>query len=74
MMSKSNDYYKLANTILAVMIINHLVSAVDALIGAMAYNNELLGKETFWRHVNIEPQCAVDPVNPSFGLAFRMGF
>jgi hypothetical protein len=40
----------------------------------MAYNNELLGKETFWRHVNIEPQCAVDPVNPSFGLAFRMGF
>jgi hypothetical protein len=74
MMSKSNDYYKLANTILAVMIINHLVSAVDALIGAMAYNNELLGKETLWQHVNIEPQCAVNPVNPSFGLAFRMGF
>jgi len=44
MMSKSNDYYKLANTILAVMIINHLVSAVDALIGAMPIINELLAR------------------------------
>ena len=56
------------------MIINHLASAVDALIGAIAYNNELLGRESFWQHVNIEPQCVADPVNPIFGLAFRMGF
>ena len=74
MMSKSNDYYKLANTILALMIINHLASAVDALIGAIAYNNELLGRESIWQHIRIEPQCVADPVNPSFGLAFRMGF
>lgn len=74
MISKSNDYYKLANTILTVMIINHLVSAVDALIGAMSYNNHLLGRESFWQHINIEPKCAIDPVNPSFGMALRMGF
>jgi hypothetical protein len=74
MMSKSNDYYKTANTILAIMIINHIASAVDALIGAMAYNNELLGRESLWQHIKIAPQCVVDPVNPSFGVAFRMGF
>ena len=56
------------------MIINHLASAVDALIGAIAYNNELLGRESLWQHIRIEPQCVADPVNPSFGLAFRMGF
>jgi hypothetical protein len=74
MMSKSNDYYKFANTILALMIINHVVSAVDALIGAYAYNSELLGKETFWQHVKLDPQCSADIVNPSFGLALRVGF
>jgi hypothetical protein len=74
MMSKSNDYYKLANTILALMIINHVASAVDALIGAYAYNNQLLGKETLWQHVKVSPQFAVDLVNPSLGLALKVGF
>jgi Family of unknown function (DUF5683) len=74
MMSKSNDYYKLANTILALMIINHVASAVDALIGAYAYNNQLLGKETLWQHVKVSPQFAMDLVNPSLGLALKVGF
>ena len=74
MMSKSNDYYKLANTILALMIINHVASAIDALFGAYAYNNQLLGRETLWQHVKVSPQFAMDLVNPSLGLALKVGF
>ena len=74
MMSKSNEYYKLANTILTVMIINHLVSAVDALIGAMSYNNDLLGRESFWQHIKIDQQWVDGGLNPCPGLALRVRF
>jgi hypothetical protein len=56
MMSKSNSYYKTAQLILITMIINHVVSAVDALISAKAYNDELINKESVWRHISIEQQ------------------
>jgi hypothetical protein len=55
-MSKSNSYYKTAQNILFSMVINHILSAVDALISAKAYNDELIGKESVWRHVSIEQQ------------------
>ena len=56
MMSKSNSYYKTAQLILITMIINHVISAIDALISAKAFNDELINKESVWRHISIEQQ------------------
>jgi hypothetical protein len=72
-MSKSNGYYKTARNILFSMVFNHILSAVDALISAKAYNDELIGKESVWRHVSIEQEM-VDAGShsvPGCSLKFR---
>jgi hypothetical protein len=53
-MSRSNSYYKTARNILFSMVFNHILSAVDALISAKAYNDALIGKESVWRHISVE--------------------
>jgi hypothetical protein len=51
-----------------------VVSAVDALISANIYNSEMLGKQTFWRHIEVEPGVAgLDPINAP-GLTMRIKF
>lgn len=50
---------RLANnsrTAFLTLVINHLASAVMAGIEAKNHNDALLGRETFWRHVDIEQQ------------------
>jgi hypothetical protein len=74
MMSKSNNYYKTAQNILFAMVINHVVSAVDALLSAKAYNDELIGKETVWRHISVD-QNMVDVGSRSVpGVAVSLRF
>ena len=74
MVSKSNSYYKTAQNILFSMVINHIVSAVDALISAKAYNDELIGKESVWRHISIE-QLMVNAGSSSIpGCALKVRF
>jgi hypothetical protein len=58
MMSQSNSSYKIATNILFIVLLNHVVSAVDALISARVYNDALLGKQSFWRHIDLEPGLA----------------
>ncbi len=74
MISKSNDNYKIASNILFILLVNHVVSAIDALISANAYNQQLLGKQTFWNHINLEPNIAGSGINSGPGLALRMQF
>jgi hypothetical protein len=74
MVSKSNSYYKTAQGILIVMLVNHIVSAVDALISAKAYNDELLGKETLWQHLSVEQQFVKVGTSTAIGCAMRIQF
>lgn len=74
MVSKSNNYYKTAQGILFTLIINHVLSAVDALISAKAYNDALLGKESLWQHLSIEQQMVAIGPSPSAGLTMRIQF
>jgi hypothetical protein len=74
MVSKSNDYYKTAQAILFVMLINHVISSVDALISAKAYNDALLGKESFWQHISIEQQFVKAGSANGVGCAMRIQF
>jgi hypothetical protein len=74
MVSKSNSYYKTAQGILFTMLFNHIISAVDALISAKAYNDALLGKESFWQHLFIEQQLVDAGPSPSAGITMRIQF
>ena len=74
MVSKSNNYYKTAQGIFFTLIINHILSAVDALISAKAYNDALLGKESFWQHLSIEQQVVKAGPSPSAGFSMRIQF
>jgi hypothetical protein len=74
MMAQSSDNTKIAMTVLFVLILNHVVSAVDALITANAYNDELLGKQSFWHHVNLEPTVAGSGFQIGPALSLRLQF
>jgi len=73
MMRKSNDYYRISTNVLFLLIANHVISAVDAMISAKAYNDELLGKQSFWRRIRLDQQMAFTEtgVASTFGVQVR---
>ena len=74
MMSESNNFYKTATYVLFVLLVNHVASAVDALISARAYNEELLGRQTFWQNLSIQPTTAFSGPYLSPGLTMNVRF
>ena len=74
LMSQSNDNYKTATNVLFVILINHVVSAVDALISANMYNADLLGRQTFWHHIEVDPGVAGRDMISAPGLTMRVKF
>jgi hypothetical protein len=74
MMSESNKFYKTATYVLFVIIVNHVASAVDALISAKSYNDWLLGRQTFWDKVSLEPTTAFSGSYLSPGLTMTVNF
>jgi hypothetical protein len=74
MMDESNKFYKTATYVLFVILVNHVVSAVDALISAKAYNDGLLGKQTFWDNLSVQPTTAFSGQYLSPGLSMRIRF
>jgi hypothetical protein len=74
MMNASNKFYKTATYVLFVIIVNHVASAVDALISAKSYNDALLGKTTFWDNLSVQPTTAFSGQYLSPGLTMRIRF
>ncbi len=74
LMSQSNSDYKTATNILFIILVNHIVSAVDALISARIYNDELLGKQSFWNHIDLEPSVAAAGTMSGPALSLRIKF
>jgi hypothetical protein len=58
MVRESNRYYRISTNVLFLLLANHLISAVDAMISAKAHNDALLGKQSWWRRINLDQQIA----------------
>jgi hypothetical protein len=69
----SNKYYRISQNVLFLLIANHIISAVDAMISAKAHNDRLLGKESFWRHINLDQRVAYTgtDIRSTFGIKVR---
>lgn len=72
--SEEDAYYNRRFIFMGLLITNHLVSAIDAFISAKAYNDEMLEKESVWRHIGLENQLAFTAsgsIQSSFGIKVR---
>jgi hypothetical protein len=74
MIDEKNKFYKYATYVLFTILINHVTSAVDALISAKAYNDGLLGRQALWENLSIEPTTAFSGQGLSPGLTMRLRF
>ncbi len=68
-----NRYYRISTNVLFLLLANHVISAVDAMISARAHNDRLLGKESFWQRIDIDQQLAYNGVDVigKFGVRVR---
>lgn len=62
---KANKQYKYSQTFFTLLLVNHILSAIDAGICAKAYNDKLLGKQSMWQRINIKSVA----VNSGSGIA-----
>lgn len=74
MLSNAHSYQKTGTYLLYAIVINHVISAVDALISAKAYNDDLLDKQSVWQKISVEPTTSVACVNQTLGLTMRIRF
>jgi hypothetical protein len=56
------------------LVINHLASSIMAGIAAKRHNDELLGKESFWQHIGIEPYYVNTGSGTAPGYALQVAF
>ncbi len=66
-----NEYVKYT---LYGLLINHIVSAIDAGFTAKAYNSALLGKESAWNRLSVEQQYVFTGSETVPGLALKVKF
>ncbi|MBD3393655.1 MAG: hypothetical protein GF418_16145 [Chitinivibrionales bacterium] len=74
MVHEYNRYYRISTNVLFLLFANHVVSAVDAMISAKAHNDELLGRQSFWRHVGLNQQLAFTENGITSTLGVRIRF
>jgi hypothetical protein len=73
-LSQSSRFYDIGRTLIFIMVANHIVSAVDALITARAYNDRLLSKKSVWQHINFEQQFALSETGVTSQVGIRVRF
>lgn len=75
MMKESKSKYDAVNYVLYVVLLNHIVSAVDAGFTAKAYNSRLLGKDnSVWERVSLEQQYVFSGSEMSPGAVIKVKF
>lgn len=72
--SKADDYFKKSSLVLTLMLVNHIVSAIDAGFSAKAHNDRLLNKQTVWQHIGLEQICLSDGGRMAPGYALKVRF
>jgi hypothetical protein len=75
MMDKSKSRYDTVNYVLYAVLLNHIVSAIDAGFTAKAYNSNLLGKDnSVWERISIEQQYVFSGSEMSPGAVLKLKF
>jgi len=75
MINESNSYRDAVNYMFYVMILNHIVSAIDAGFTARAYNARLLGEDnSAWNRLSVEQLFVFTGSEISPGVALRLRF
>jgi hypothetical protein len=73
-LSVSRGYFSKSGVVLALMLVNHLVSAIDAGLTAKAHNDLLLNKKSVWNHIGLEQICLSDGRQMVPGYALKVRF
>lgn len=71
---KYNDTYELSSGILYLLILNHVISALNAAIEAKNYNNELLNQQSVWDNVSFKHQYVYTGSETVPGIALQVKF
>lgn len=74
LLSNANLYFRWSKGLFSMLLINHIVSAVDAGITAKAYNDKLLGKTSFWQKINIRNNSVGTFSGTAQGYALEVRF
>ncbi|KMQ52912.1 hypothetical protein CHISP_0133 [Chitinispirillum alkaliphilum] len=74
MVAKSNNYFRNVTFSLYGILLNHVISALDAGITARSYNRALLGEQSVWDRISIEQQIVHTGSESVPGVALRMQF
>ncbi|MCX7725479.1 MAG: hypothetical protein N2053_01390 [Chitinispirillaceae bacterium] len=74
MVAKGNRYFRWSKTVFTSMLINHIVSAIDAGLTAKAYNDNLLGRHSIWEKIRIRENYVETPLGTAQGFALEVKF
>jgi len=75
MIEKSNSYRDAVNYMFYVILLNHIVSSIDAGFTARAYNARLLGEDkSVWNRLSVEQQFVFTGSELSPGVSLRVRF
>lgn len=72
--SDANNMYRVSNRVFALLLINHILSAIDAGLTAKAYNDGLLEKQTFLQRIQIREQIVNTGSGMTTGYALQVSF
>jgi hypothetical protein len=72
--SEANASYRTGMNILFLLLVNHIVSAIDAGITAKRFNDRLLQKESIWDRIDINQQFVHTGTHISPGVEIRVLF
>ncbi len=73
-LSKANAFFRSSERLFTFMLLNHIVSAVDAAITAKAHNDQLLGKKSVWQKFNLREKFVNTPSGTANGFALEVRF
>jgi hypothetical protein len=73
-LNSANGYYGWSQKMLAFLLINHIISAIDAGITAKAFNDRLLGKSSAWQRINLRDNYVRTPAGTAQGYALEVRF
>ncbi|MBD3420797.1 MAG: hypothetical protein GF398_11825 [Chitinivibrionales bacterium] len=66
--------YRRGQSVLLLLIVNHIASAIDAGITAKRHNDRLLQKRSFWHRIDVEQQWVNTGSERAPGLALKVKF
>lgn len=69
-----NKYFRWSKAVFTTMLINHIVSAIDAGLTAKAYNDNLLGRHSIWERIRVREKYVATPIGTATGLALEVKF